>query len=142
MKKNTAAMVLGIIFGLGIAGLGYFNIFLALIASLAKKGDFIAYFIYIYPALGVISIVGAAFARKNIVTTRIMLLIPNVVHIALIAYTSIIGALTANILLFALYVFVAIFGIISLLLALSAKNRDNYQSPPPSFTPPSQSAQM
>ena len=142
MKKNTAAMVFGIIFGLGIAGLGYFNIFLALIVSLAKKGDFISYFIYIYPALGVVSIVGAAFARKNIVVTRIMLLIPNVVHIAIIAYTSIIAALTANMLLFALYAFVAVLGIISLLFALTAKNKENYQSPTPSFTPPSQSAQM
>ena len=142
MKKNNVAMIFGILFGIGVAGLSYFNLVLALALAFANKGDFLAYSRYIYPILGIIAIIGAALARKSIVATRIMLLIPNVIHIALVTYTAILGALTANMMLFAIYAAVAILGIISLLFAFLAKNRDDYQSPPPSFTPPSQSAQM
>ena len=143
MKKNTAAMVLGILFGLGIIGLTYFNLILSIAVAFATKGgDFFEYSIYVYPAIGVIAIVGSALARKNVIVTRIMLLIPVLIHIALIVYTSMLGILFANIIIFALYAIVALFGLIALILSFAAKNRDNYQSPPPSFTPPSQSAQM
>ena len=142
MKKNTTSMVLGILFGIGMAGLSYFNLVLTIAFAFANKGAWFGYTPYVYVALGVISIIGAAFARKNIMATRIMLLIPNIIHIALIVYILAVGILTNSFGYLILYLAVAVLGLLSLLFAFLARNRDDYQSPPPSFTPPSQSAQM
>ncbi len=143
MKKNTITMVLGILFGISLIPLYYFHAVMSLVVGLAGKGfDLLAYMIYIYPVCGLISIVGSAFARKNVKVTRIMLLIPNLLHILVVAYFMAIGVLFHASWIGIMYIIIAVLGILALVLSFLAKNRDDYQSPPPSFTPPSQSAQM
>ena len=139
MKKNTAAMIFGIIFGIALLPLAYLNLVLGIALAFAKNGWF-GYTVYIYPIMGIIAIIGAAFARKKIKVTRIMLAIPNLIHLAVVIYTSCIGLLTNSLLLFAVYAIVAILGILALLLSFLAKDKNYYSAP--TLTPPSQQAHM
>ncbi len=139
MKKNTISMTLGIIFGIALLPLAYFNLALGIALAFANNSWF-GYTVYIYPIMCIIAIVGAAFARKKIMVTRVMLFIPNLIHLAVIIYTCCIGALVADFLIFAMYAVVAVFGIIALILSFMAKDK-NYHSTP-GLTPPSQQANM
>lgn len=140
MKKNTASMALGIIFGIALLPLAYFNLVLGIALAFVKNSWF-GYTVYIYPIMGILAIVGAAFARKKINVTRVMLLIPNLIHLAVIIYTCCVGILAADFLLFAMYAGVAVFGILALVLSFMAKDRSYYSSER-TLTPPSQQANM
>lgn len=67
MKKNTVALVFGILFGIALGAAAYFYLVLGIIAG----NGVVAYFMYLFVGLALVTIVLSAFARKNIMVTRV-----------------------------------------------------------------------
>lgn len=70
MKKNTVALVFGILFGIALGAAAYFYLVLGIVMSIAGNGV-VAYFMYLFVGLALVTIVLSAFARKNIMVTRV-----------------------------------------------------------------------
>ena len=125
MKKNTAVIILGVLFGIALFPLAYINLALGLALAFANNSWF-ALTLYVYIGLGIITIIGSAFARKQIIVSRIILSIANAIHLALIIYLFAVGLFIESFLFAIIYLAVAIIGIIALILSFRAKNRNNY----------------
>lgn len=70
MKKNTIALVLGILFGLSMFGVAYVYFPLGFVMALAGN-ELIIYFMWIFIGLAIATIVLSAFARKKIMVARV-----------------------------------------------------------------------
>ena len=129
MKKNTAVLILGIMFGILLLPMAYINLVVGLALAFANNSWF-ALTCYVYIGLGIITIIGSAFARKQIIVCRIILSISNIIHLALIIYLFVVGLFVESFLFAIIYITVAIIGIIALILSFITKNRKNHQNSP------------
>lgn len=125
MKKNTAVIILGVLFGISLFPLAYINLTLGIALAFANNSWF-ALTLYVYIGLGITTIIGSAFAGKQIIVSRIILSIANAIHLALIIYLFAVGLFVSSFLFAIIYLAVAIIGIIALILSFRVKNRHNY----------------
>lgn len=70
MKKNTIALVFGILFGIAMLGVAYVYFPLGFVMAMAGN-EFIIYFMWLFAGLAVATIVLSSFARKNIMVARV-----------------------------------------------------------------------
>lgn len=84
MKKNTIALVFGILFGVSMLAVAYVSLIVGIF--LAFAGINIAYFMYVFAALAVVTIVLSSFARKNIVVARVGLTASLIISAGSIIY--------------------------------------------------------
>lgn len=70
MKKNTIALVFGILFGIAMLGVAYVYFPLGFVLAMAGN-KLIIYFMWVFAGLAVATIVTSSFARKNIMVARV-----------------------------------------------------------------------
>ena len=120
MKSKKPIVALGIIFGLTLFGIAYLSLVYGVIISLAYKLDLFAYvMMYGFGVLGIITIIGACLALKNIKATRVMLTIPLVLLLAVFVFLLIIVPGFSPLVL--LYVADFVIGLIPTILAFKYK---------------------
>ena len=125
MKKNTAVLILGVIFGVALLPMAYINLVFGLVLAFANNSWF-ALTCYVYIGLGIATIICSAFARKKIIVSRIMLAIANIIHLVLIIYLFAVGLFIKSFLFAIIYIVVAMIGIVALMLSFSVKSKNNY----------------
>ena len=119
MKKNNAVIALGVLFGLGLIGVGFAYFVLSIALAFVNHGWFI-YVAFAMGALALVAIVGSCFARSKICVSRITL------GIALIGYIASIICLFALVgfsmgLLPVLLLAVLILGVVAFVLTFLIK---------------------
>ena len=123
MKKHNLTMVFGILFGLALVPIAYLSLVLGI--TLAFSGEeFFAYLPYVFAVLAVMSIIASCFARKNIWVSRVVLLLSTLVLISAIIYLLTKEVLTEGVVLFVVYIVVALLGIIATTFAYLAKPKN------------------
>lgn len=112
MNKKKLAGVLGVLFGLYLIAFAVCCYVISIVLALAKDIDFI-YSIFVFPVLGIATIVGAILLKKSRIFTRIIYTISTISYIGVLIFFAIVGLfnqMSWAIILFGLF---AIIGIVA-----------------------------
>lgn len=116
MKNNYISLGFGIVFGLGMLPLAYINLALGIALAFAGAGDF-AIMVYVFAALGVLTIIASLFAKKCVWVTRIVNTLTLLTLIGTFIYLAVNGVIFSNMLLALAYVVVMLLGVVSVVFA-------------------------
>lgn len=131
MKKNTIALVFGILFGISMLAVAYVCLIVGIF--LAFAGINIAYFMYIFAGLAVVTIVLSSFARKNIIvarvglTTSLIIASGSVIYILWQLFATTSGSTEASVdmvLFVAIFIGCLVLGIIATVFAYQGKKKE------------------
>ena len=126
MNKRKITFALGIVYGLYLFAFAFCC--LALSIAIAMVTDInVVFTIYVFPVLGVLTIIAACISKKSIIATRVILTISTVAYIATLIFFATIGLFKEATLFAVLFIVFAILGIVATVFSYLTKN-DKVQS--------------
>jgi hypothetical protein len=121
MKFNKLSLGFGIAFGVTMLALTYLNIVLGIV--LAFLGVDTGVLVFLYPILGVATIIASILTLKNVWVARIVNLISALAVLATVVLYGVVGLLSKAFILVLLYIISFVIGLISVIFAWKAKNK-------------------
>lgn len=121
MIKNKATVTLGVIFGLYLIAFAFFCLAISIVIAIAKDIDF-TFTLYVFPVLGIATIIGACVLKKCVVATRVIYTISTVAYVATLIFFATAGLYSEVSLLPMLFIVLAVVGIVATVFAYLVKN--------------------
>lgn len=120
MNKQKLTLIMGIIYGLYLFGFAVCCFSITIVIALATNID-LTFTMFVFPILGIATIIGAIISKKSILTTRIIYLISTIAYIATILFfatTGLFNEISAASIVFIVF---AIFSIVATTFAFLTK---------------------
>lgn len=120
MVKRKLTLISGIIFGLYLIGFAAISFVLSVVIAIAKDID-LTFMIFVFPVLGIATVVGACVYKKSIIVTRIIYTISTIAYIAALVFFGIMGMYQKVSLITVLFFVFAILGILMTIISYLIK---------------------
>ena len=121
MEKRKTATVLGVIFGLYLIAFAFCCFVLGIVIAIAKNIDF-TFTMFVFPVLGIATIISAFLSKKAIITTQIIYLISTIAYIAMLIFFAVIGLYKEVSIIVVVFFIFAILAIVATIFAFLSKN--------------------
>lgn len=123
MNKRKLSSALGVFFGLYLIGFAICCFAISIILAIAKDIDF-TFTMFMFPVLGIATIVGACVLKKSILATRIIYTISTVAYVATLIFFAVMGLYKEISLIPVLFIVFAGLGIVATVFAFLTKNKN------------------
>lgn len=123
MNKRKITFALGIVYGLYLFAFAFCC--LALSIAIAMVTDInVVFTIYVFPVLGVLTIIAACLSKKSIIFTRVVYTISTIAYLAMIILFIVVGLYAEITFMTAMFIVFAIFGIVLTVISYLVKKEE------------------
>lgn len=120
MNKQKSTLIMGVIYGLYLIGFAVCCFAISIVLALAKNID-LTFTMFVFPVLGIATIVGAIISKKSILATRIIYLISTIAYVATILFFAITGLFSEISVASIVFIVFAVLGIVATTFAFLTK---------------------
>lgn len=126
MDKRKVTLLTSVVFGLYLIAFAVVCFALSIAVAIVTDIDF-TFTMFLFPVLGVSTIIGACISKKSIILTRVILTISTAAYIATLIFFATVGLYKEISVISILFIVLAVLGIVATVFSYLTKN-DKVQS--------------